>query len=318
MNYYNEHNPKAVQWLRALIEQGSIPAGDIDERNIQDVTPKDLAGYRQCHFFAGIGGWSLALRLAGISDEHTLWTGSCPCQPFSVAGQGLGEADERHLWPYFRNLIGICRPAIVLGEQVAKKDGFGWLARVRSDMENGGYAFGGADLCSAGVKAPHNRPRLHWIAVDQLANQVVHGGAPLAPWATPNCCDATRGSPETDADKKARGGAYRPIVVRPSRAAIDALADVHSHGCDRPEEPAAFTDSDGKDWRIYHGSSPGFWSRYCIAQCRDGKARRFEPGAFPLVNGFPARMAVITGFGNAINPVLAAEFIQAAFEAMKI
>src|SRR5688572_30643871 len=63
-NYYNEHDPYAAAWLRNLIAAGHIAPGDVDERSILDVQPADLAGYVQCHFFAGIGVWSHALRLA--------------------------------------------------------------------------------------------------------------------------------------------------------------------------------------------------------------------------------------------------------------
>ena len=85
--YYNEHEPYAAAWLRNLIAGGHIAAGDVDARDIQDVTPDDLTGYTQCHFFAGIGGFSYALRLAGWPDDRPVWTGSCPCQPFSAAGK---------------------------------------------------------------------------------------------------------------------------------------------------------------------------------------------------------------------------------------
>ena len=164
MNYYNEFDPKAAAWLRELIKRGEIAQGDVDERSIKDVRASDLRWYRQCHFFAGIGGWSLALRLAGVSDDEPLWTGSCPCQPFSVAGKGLGEADERHLWPVFRELIRERGPARVLGEQVASAAGRDWLDGVRLDLEGMGYAVGGADLCAAGIGAPHIRQRLFWMA----------------------------------------------------------------------------------------------------------------------------------------------------------
>ena len=120
--YYNEIDKYAVQWLRNLIEAGHIAYGIVDDRSIVDVTPSDLAGFRQCHFFAGIGVWSYALRRAGVPDDADLWTGSCPCQPFSAAGAGAGMDDERHLWPHFHHLIRACRPPRVLGEQVASKD----------------------------------------------------------------------------------------------------------------------------------------------------------------------------------------------------
>lgn len=42
MNYYNENDPKAAQWLRNLVAGGMIPAGDVDDRSIKDVRPIDL------------------------------------------------------------------------------------------------------------------------------------------------------------------------------------------------------------------------------------------------------------------------------------
>jgi len=119
MHYYNEYDKHAAAWLRELIAQKLIPAGEVDERSILDVQPDDLRRYTQCHFFAGIGGWAYALQLAGIPATRRLWTGSCPCQPFSTAGQQKGQEDERHLWPAFFNLIRECRPPTIFGEQVA-------------------------------------------------------------------------------------------------------------------------------------------------------------------------------------------------------
>src|SRR5690348_1104404 len=119
--YYNEIDPQAAQWLRNLITAGLIAAGDVDCRSIAEVRPDDLRGYAQCHFFAGIGVWSHALRGAGWGDARPVWTGSCPCQPFSVAGDQEGFSDERHLWPVWFELIRECRPVAVFGEQVASK-----------------------------------------------------------------------------------------------------------------------------------------------------------------------------------------------------
>ena len=147
-----------------MIYAGYIARGHVDERSIEDVTPNDLKGFTQCHFFAGIGGWSYALQLAGWPDDRPVWTGSCPCQPFSAAGKGGGYADERHLWPAFFHLIDECKPATVFGEQVASKDGLNWLDLVSTDLEGAGYAFGAADLCAAGVGAPHIRQRLWFVA----------------------------------------------------------------------------------------------------------------------------------------------------------
>jgi DNA (cytosine-5)-methyltransferase 1 len=162
--YYNEIDPYCCAWLRNLIAAGHLPAGDVDDRSIEDITPNDVRGYTQCHFFAGIGGWPYALRLAGWPDSRPAWTGSCPCQPFSQAGKGLGVADKRHLWPAFAHLIRHGSPAIVFGEQVASKAGREWLAGVRADLEGMAYAVGCADLCAASVASPHIRQRLYWVA----------------------------------------------------------------------------------------------------------------------------------------------------------
>ncbi|WP_082991859.1 DNA cytosine methyltransferase [Paraburkholderia tropica] len=162
--YYNEIDPYAAQWLRNLIAAGHIAPGDVDERSIEDVRPDDLRGYTQCHFFAGIGVWSSALRLAGWPDDRPVWTGSCPCQPFSAAGKGLGFADERHLWPAWHHLISECRPATIFGEQVASKDVDPWIDLVFDDLEAMEYACAANPFPSAGVGAPHIRDRTFFVA----------------------------------------------------------------------------------------------------------------------------------------------------------
>ena len=162
--YYNELNPYVAQWLRNLISAGHIAPGEVDERSILEVTPDDLRGYEQCHFFAGIGGWSAALRIAGWPDDRPVWTGSCPCQPFSAAGKQRGSDDERHLWPAFFNLIRERRPRSVFGEQVAGAAGLAWLDHVCADLESAGYAAGAANLPACSVGADHRRERLYWVA----------------------------------------------------------------------------------------------------------------------------------------------------------
>jgi DNA (cytosine-5)-methyltransferase 1 len=164
VNFYNEIDPYAARWLRNLIAAGHIPAGVVDERSIEDITPDELRPYTQCHFFAGIAGWSHALALAGWPSDRPVWTGSCPCQPFSAAGKGAGFDDQRHLWPAWFHLIRECRPAVIFGEQVASKDAEPWVDLVHADLEGVGYAFGCVPFPAAGVGAPQIRDRAYWVA----------------------------------------------------------------------------------------------------------------------------------------------------------
>lgn len=167
--YYNEIDPYCVEWLKGLIADSLIVDGIVDSRSIIDVTAADVSPFTQCHFFAGIGGWSLALRIAGWPDDRPVWTGSCPCQPFSIAnvahggGKGLYD-DERHLLPVFGNLISQCGPDTIFGEQVADAIAKGWADELCSILENSLYACGKTVLPALSVGASHERKRLCWVA----------------------------------------------------------------------------------------------------------------------------------------------------------
>ena len=163
--YYNEHDSFAAQWLRNLIAAGEIPEGDVDERDIQKVQGSDLEGFDQVHLFAGIAGWSLALKLAGWPDDRPVWTGSCPCQPFSVAGKQGGLQDHRHLWPAMFDLIKERRPPAVCGEQVVEAIKSGWLDLVFDNLESEGYACWTLCIDASIFGAKHKRHRLYWAGI---------------------------------------------------------------------------------------------------------------------------------------------------------
>jgi len=321
--YYNEIDPHAAQWLRNLIAEGLIAPGDVDERSIEDVRPDELAGYTQCHFFAGIGGWSYALRLAGWPDDRPVWTGSCPCQPFSAAGKGRGVDDERHLWPAFRWLIDQCRPPAVFGEQVASRLGRDWLAGVRADLEALGYGVGAADLCAAGVGAPHIRQRLWWVADSNgrqrdgltAGERREHDGA-QAGWQQgdrePECSGSGGGLADSDSQRHDQQQRVR-IDLGDGRS-INGLGNaqhprLEGHARNEP-------DSDEPRWLETHttGSTatPGSdsWSDFIWLPCADGKSRRIKPGIEPLANGVSGRVGLLRGYGNAIVPQVAAAFIR--------
>jgi DNA (cytosine-5)-methyltransferase 1 len=159
---YNDIEPFVLEWTNNLMEAGLVSPGKVDGRPIQMLEPEDLMGYERVHFFSGCAGWELALNLSGWTGP--VWSGSCPCQPFSAAGKRKGKQDERHLWPEFFRLISAVRPPIVIGEQVASKDGLAWLDGVQDDFERAHYAFWAVDLSAASYGLPHIRQRLYWGA----------------------------------------------------------------------------------------------------------------------------------------------------------
>ena len=230
--------------------------------------------------------------LAGVTEK----SGPAPCQPLSSAGQRRGHADERHLWPAFYRLIAECRPATIFGEQVASKDGREWLAGVRADLEALGYAVGAADLCAAGVGAPHIRQRLFWVA--DTADK----------W-----CGERRGLAAPEANRipeiSRQGDRLR---VTGSDRATGGLGDA-----DDTNQPSLTSFPCGPI-AVIRGRMP--WSDAEWLPCLDGKARRIEPGIQPLADGLSAaldglgpisRVGALRGAGNAIVPQVAAEFIAA-------
>jgi len=288
--YYNEIDPYAAEWLRNLIKAGHIPDGDVDERSIVDVQPMDIADYTQCHFFAGIGGWSLALRLAGWPDDRPVWTGSCPCQPFSVAGKGKGADDERHLWPVFFRLITECKPATVFGEQVASRAGREWLAGVFADLEDVGYAAAGADLCAASVGAPHIRQRLFWVA---NADSKLH--------------DGRGGIRQRRRDEYPDGSSSRDMA--------DSTGEQEHEEQQRPPADEGEWRPDGVGGRGLDYGQAGPWNNAEWRRGADGKTRRVKSDLCLLVDGVPNRVGRLRAYGNAIVPQVAAEVIKAFMDA---
>jgi DNA (cytosine-5)-methyltransferase 1 len=324
VNYYNEFNPAAAAWLRELISLGVIPDGHVDTRSITEVKAHEIKDYTQCHFFAGIGGWSHALKLAGWPATRPVWTGSCPCQPFSSAGKGLGTADVRHLWPVLFRLIAECRPDQVFGEQVSKAIGKSWLDGVCSDLETEGYACGAVVLGAHSAGAPNIRQRLYW-----MADADVHGRKQGVQSVSPGLSKRTRrgGEPDGLADADCKRGRSDKKSESSRSSCRKSVSD------DRSTSGMADADCKQREQRIrqgklgiqrsgQHGSTDGLadassaglqgrlfgredegreaesgypgcggtdsWSHFDVIPCADGKSRRVESGVKPLVGGLSA------------------------------
>lgn len=292
--YYNEFNAESAAMLQRMIADGIIAAGDVDERSITEVKPDDLKGYTQCHFFAGIGGWSLALRAAGWPDDKPVWTGSAPCQPFSSAGKQKGKSDERHLFPVWMRLIRECCPAAIFGEQVASAVAHGWLDDVYQGLEAEGYAVGAAVLPACSVGAPHKRDRLWFVANSESQRS---GGA-----RRPSRQEV--GRPSTDNGMQPRGTS--------TDGHVDDTECQRQQGR-RPMGEPSHT-AQGCDWQagesVYAGT--GFWVAGEWHYCPDGKSRLVEPSIPLLAYGVQHRRPILHALGNAIVPQVAAEFIKAS------
>ena len=337
--YYNEIDPHAAAWLRRLISTGHIAHGVVDERSILEIDPDELRQYTQCHFFAGVGGWSYALRLARWPDDRPVWTGSCPCQPFSTAGKQRGSDDERHLWPAFFDLIRECRPGSVFGEQVAGAAGLAWLDHVCADLEGAGYAAAAADLCAAGAGAPHIRQRLYWVAhakSERLERR------PFAdrkqPAQSGELLSARSGNDAGDLADPTPGGQR-----------IDGRAQGQAGHAAQRDSACWMADATEQRPPGHAGTQPGVlegtdaavtdrgidaWSDAEWINCSDGKARPTQPGLFPLAHGVSkglvrggdlrlapdadqsaeGRVMRLRGYGNAIVPQVAGIFVLAAME----
>lgn len=324
--YYNDADPAACAWLRELIAAGLLPAGEVDERSIVEVEPADLRGFAQCHFFAGIGGWPYALHLAGVAEDLSVWTGSPPCQPFSQAGQRKGQDDDRHLAPAFLRLVAACRPELVFGEQVASAavlgpvggaartaaDGqacWAWYDALAADLEAASYAVAAADLPAAGIGAPHIRQRLFFGAV---------------------ALDPGRLGDGLGAGSQGRlGMPGRPDqrVARPAGLAgglADGDGGLARHGALQRGRQHRCEPQDGEAGGLVDGADPaganatdGVWRDPDWLLCRDGCWRPVEPRTFPLADGISGRMGLLRGYGNAIVPALAAEFVMAFMESLR-
>ena len=327
MIWFNEIDPTACAVLRHC-----YPGAVVIERSIKDLTPDDVAGPGRRHFFAGAGLWEAAARLAGWPDECDLWSASCPCQPFSVAGKGLGTDDPRHLWPDLFRIVRAVRPARIVGEQVSGAAGYGWFDGVRADLEAEGYACRAVDIPACAVDAPHQRNRLYWIALGDASNErrqragvawdrkrePSHSDEPMADaehfrWSNAD----VRGSVDATQTKR-RIESTTEFGKRDQTSGVQPLVYAERVGLEGLDRDGDVVGRPGRLGPYAAGSAAApdgsFWSGAEWIGCADGKSRRAKPGLRLLVDGLVGRADLWRLAGNSIVAPIAAEVLKALLE----
>lgn len=133
------------------------------EKDIKEISPKEVSKYQEVHWFAGIGGFSLGLHWARWSLP--IWTGGFPCQDISCAGTGEGLSGKRSgLWWEWLRLIKACRPVRLLIENspILRSRG---ADEVLDSLEEIGYTCWPIVVGAVHVGAPIKRSRSFTVAV---------------------------------------------------------------------------------------------------------------------------------------------------------
>ncbi|MBV6343757.1 DNA cytosine methyltransferase, partial [Candidatus Magnetobacterium casensis] len=220
-----------------------------------------------------------------------LITAGFPCQPFSVAGKQLSQADDRYLWPQTIAVIKEVKPQWVLLENVTGIINLA-LDTVLSDLEGAGYATETLVIPACAVNAWHRRDRV-WI----VANQFSEG---LEKWAKQELLEQCE-TVERDsliANPRSTEPRGLPNKQRQENAAIGGgsqnVADTTNRGAQRSSTQCNVGGLENEVLRSCW--NPDYWA--------------VEPELGRVAHGVPHRVDRLKCLGNAIVPQVAYEIIK--------
>jgi DNA (cytosine-5)-methyltransferase 1 len=155
-------------------------------------------------------------------------TAGYPCQPFSTAGQRKGLEDERHIWPYIKEIIGTLQPKRVILENVRGHLTLGFK-EVLKDLTEIGYDARWAIVRASDVGAPHRRERLFVLAQPSNSN----GEGLQRAWNETN--DTSNGSTTNANDSRGFGNSQESQGRLDSRTPSDSDGDEQQRNWKTPQ-----------------------------------------------------------------------------------
>jgi len=204
-------------------------------------------------------------------------TAGYPCQPFSLAGERKGTEDDRHIWPYIRQIVASKRPTWCVFENVYGHISMG-LDQVLADLEAEGYATRTFIVPACGVNAPHRRDRV-WIVGHTTDNGCIGRGE----------TDGREGQTHQPQQQPS----VRGEPIRPSEDVAHTVSNRSEAGLPRQvagEEGVSEEPFDSRD------RQRGWSAENCWAT---------EPDVGRVAHGIPRRVDRLKGLGNAIVPQIA-------------